>query len=249
MDIGDRLKEARKASGLTLEAVEERTKIRRKYIKALEEERFEVLPGPIYAKAFLKNYAKFLQLDPNEILEIYNQQFAVEQIQGVAKTSSEKEFEPGIAGRPRYWLYLVAAVIILGLAVSVYYGVMKTMSHQVNQNKELAQPPLSSDEQPQKPEDQLPAVEQEPPAQNHGINLVLEVKTSKCWIGAEIDGSPAFQGMLSAGQSKSFTADEEIYVTLGNAGVVEVVYNGENLGFLGRSGEVITRKFPDRSPE
>jgi len=249
MDIGGRLKEARRASGLTLEAVEEKTKIRRKYIKAMEEERFEVLPGPVYAKAFLKNYAKFLELDPNEILEVYNQQFAVEQIQGLNKSAPEKEDEPGFAGRPRYWLYLAAAVVILGLAVSVYYGIMKAMSHQVNQNKELVQPPLSSSEQIQTPEGQLPAVEQEPPAQNYGVDLVLEVKEGKSWIGVQIDGLPAFQGLLYAGQSRSFAAEEEIYVTLGNAGVVEVLYNGENLGLLGGSGEVVNKKFTARLQE
>ena len=180
MDIGDRLKEARIANGLTLEAVEEKTKIRRKYIKALEEERFEVLPGPIYAKAFLKNYAKFLKLDSSEILEIYHQQFAVEQIQGAAKRSSEKEVGSDLTKKPRHWLYFAATLVILGLTVSVYYGVIKAMPNQDDQRKEIAQPPLSSGEPAQKPEGQLPVVEPEPPVQDHGVDLVLDVKSGRC---------------------------------------------------------------------
>ncbi len=65
VEIGNRLKEARLARGLTPEDVEEETKIRKKYIMALEMEQFEILPGPTYARAFLKNYAKYLNLDPN----------------------------------------------------------------------------------------------------------------------------------------------------------------------------------------
>jgi len=68
-DIGNSLREARIRRGLTIKDVEDITKIRSKYLEALEENDYEVLPGPTYVKAFLRTYASFLKLDPDELLE------------------------------------------------------------------------------------------------------------------------------------------------------------------------------------
>ena len=56
MEIGKALKEAREMQNLSLEQVEEKTKIRRKYLQALENEQYDILPGQVYAKAFLKSF-------------------------------------------------------------------------------------------------------------------------------------------------------------------------------------------------
>jgi hypothetical protein len=61
--IGEQLSAARSARGIELEEVEERTKIRKRYLRAMEEERWELLPGAAYARAFLRTYAEFLALD------------------------------------------------------------------------------------------------------------------------------------------------------------------------------------------
>jgi cytoskeleton protein RodZ len=67
--VGDRLRQAREAKRLTLEQVEEITKIRRRYLQALEEEDYGQLPGEVFIRGFLRNYAQALDLDPDEILE------------------------------------------------------------------------------------------------------------------------------------------------------------------------------------
>ena len=69
--IGERLSEARSARGIDLEQVEERTKIRTRYLQAMEEERWELLPGPAYARAFLRTYGGFLGLDPEALVDDY----------------------------------------------------------------------------------------------------------------------------------------------------------------------------------
>ena len=70
-DIGRRLREAREARGLTLEAVEEETKIRRKYIDAMESGREADLPGEAYLKGFLRTYGNYLGLDGAALVEVY----------------------------------------------------------------------------------------------------------------------------------------------------------------------------------
>jgi cytoskeletal protein RodZ len=74
-DIGSELRETRLRLGLTLERVEKETRIRRRYLEALEEERFDELPGEAYAKGFLRTYADHLGLDGVQFLARYRERF------------------------------------------------------------------------------------------------------------------------------------------------------------------------------
>jgi cytoskeleton protein RodZ len=72
-EIGRRLRAAREAKGLSLEVVEEETKIRRKYIEALEAGHGSDLPGDAYLKGFLRTYGNYLGLDGTTLVEEYKQ--------------------------------------------------------------------------------------------------------------------------------------------------------------------------------
>jgi cytoskeleton protein RodZ len=69
--IGETLREARMRQRLDIADVEERTKIRAKYLRALENEEFGMLPGPTFVKTFLRTYAEMLGLDPHVLVEEY----------------------------------------------------------------------------------------------------------------------------------------------------------------------------------
>src|SRR3954447_26694816 len=71
--IGETLRKARKERGLELGEVERATKIRAKFLKAMEEDRWEALPGPSYARGFLDIYARHLGLDQQALLDDYRQ--------------------------------------------------------------------------------------------------------------------------------------------------------------------------------
>jgi len=71
MEIGVRLKEAREAENLSLESLQETTKIQKRYLVAIEQGDFHVLPGKFYARAFIKEYAIAVGLNPDELLEEY----------------------------------------------------------------------------------------------------------------------------------------------------------------------------------
>lgn len=70
--VGQWLREARQAKEFSLEQVEAQTRIRIKFLTALEEGDYEELPGEVYTRGFLRNYALFLDLDPTEALEKYD---------------------------------------------------------------------------------------------------------------------------------------------------------------------------------
>jgi cytoskeletal protein RodZ len=76
-DIGSSLREARLRQDLDFPELEERTKIRPKYLRALEDERFDILPAPTYVRGFLRSYAECLGLDGQPFVDEYNSRFTV----------------------------------------------------------------------------------------------------------------------------------------------------------------------------
>jgi transcriptional regulator with XRE-family HTH domain len=70
-ELGQLLKKARKERGITLDDLQETTKIRKRYLEAIEEGNYKVLPGNFYVRAFIRSYAEAVDLDPNEVLKLY----------------------------------------------------------------------------------------------------------------------------------------------------------------------------------
>ncbi len=69
--LGETLRRARTAKGITIEDAERVTRIPRKYLEALELENFGILPAPVYARGFLRSYAGYLGLEPGELLPFF----------------------------------------------------------------------------------------------------------------------------------------------------------------------------------
>ncbi|MCF3942371.1 helix-turn-helix domain-containing protein [Oceanobacillus alkalisoli] len=85
MDVGARLKEARIAKGFSLESLQETTKIQKRYLVAIEEGNFHLLPGKFYARAFIKEYATAVGLDSDELLKEHKEE--------IPKSESESEIQ------------------------------------------------------------------------------------------------------------------------------------------------------------
>ena len=74
-EIGETLREARMRRRIDMAEVESATKIRAKYLRALESEEWELLPGPTFVKTFLRTYAEYLELDARLLVEEYKQRY------------------------------------------------------------------------------------------------------------------------------------------------------------------------------
>lgn len=240
VEIGNTLREARRARGLTLEEVEEETKIRKKYIMAMEMEQFEVLPGPIYARAFLKNYAKFLNINLNDVLEAFKHKHGGDTV-GEEHDKPEEERKVTAKRKPRYWMYAAALLLIAAVVVSLAYG---------SRGMWINRAAVQEGEKPNTGQIAAPdnTGQQQAPVQNNsvgitGVKVVLNVKSDRSWVRVIVDGRQEFQGELAAGESRSFEGNERINVRLGNAGAVEVLENEKSIGFLGGPGDVAEKEF------
>jgi len=99
-ELGSTLRRAREARGLTLEDAERDTRISRRYLQALENEEFDIIPAPVYARGFLRSYSQYLGLDPQKMLAL----FPIENgpaARYAPPRPAPREPEPAAAGRPQ----------------------------------------------------------------------------------------------------------------------------------------------------
>jgi cytoskeletal protein RodZ len=240
VDVGTRLRLAREERGLSLAQVEEETKIRRRYLAALEENRFDVLPGRVYAKAFLRTYARFLGLDGEELAREFQAYCPVQLPKAEVKKQQKKE--------PRYWEYrprhllkpqLVAffLVVVALVGLNFLYGRATGL---LPAGGGPAPPALQARETPGR--EGAPSDTGQAPTPR-GVELVVNVMTDRSWLRVVGDNTRLFEGELTAGQSRVFQAREKITLRVGNAGAVELAVNGRELGRLGRMGQVVEKDF------
>lgn len=98
-ELGSLLREAREAKGLSLVDVNEGTKINPRYLEALEDGRYNDLPTEVHVRGYLRNYARFLELDPKPLLDRY--EISRESYHALASTNADDEFSGTINGPQR----------------------------------------------------------------------------------------------------------------------------------------------------
>jgi cytoskeletal protein RodZ len=270
--IGPILEKARKERGLTLEEAEHATKIRKRYLSGLEREDYGALPDAVYARGFLKTYANYLGLDGEELARELRDRRRPrrERSSGTYGAPTASEFDqplvnPGGLGkkeRRRVSGTTIRTLIVAVLALAAVVGALYYVGRGAQSAGESPeQPPAQSEQQaangpPQgggQPADEAgtqdnaqgggagdqPAV----PPQPETLTVQVSVEGDPSWLSVLADGQLSYEQIAEPGFSQTFRAQREISIKTGNAGAVGVVVNGQDLGRLGESGEVLTRDF------
>jgi hypothetical protein len=114
-DIGSSLRDARVRQELDFAELEERTKIRPKYLRALEDEQFDTLPAPTYVRGFLRSYADALGLDGQPFVDEYNSRFAVGDDEVIVRTRRMpvQRRDRGAVRESRIAVLALAAIAVL----------------------------------------------------------------------------------------------------------------------------------------
>ena len=150
LTVGDRLRSRRVELGLTIRDLASITKIQSSHLQYLEEDRYEEFPAEVFARGFLKNYAKELRLDGAEILDAYETQTGrasaiipvVELTPERADEGTGRFADPSTLGRIAYGFALAAFICGLALSVLVFGGGddTSTAAYQPNDVSESWQP-------------------------------------------------------------------------------------------------------------
>lgn len=124
-EIGPSLREARLHMGVEITDAERATKIRAKYLRALETESFDVLPGQAYIKSFLKSYAEYLDLDGQLFVDEYTSRFWVDEESGPIRTRRIRirERHHKRAERRMVVLTVIGIAVVTALVIAAWnYG-------------------------------------------------------------------------------------------------------------------------------
>lgn len=242
MKIGEILRTERESKGLSLADIEKETKIRAKYIQALEEENYDEIPGAAYCMGFLRNYARFLEIDPDPL--VYQFRSQVEKTNQslpsvpIDVEQTEKKSQPKSVP---FRLSTKKVKAFFGFAVFVVF--IFSIAFVFFSNMERDTPP--SETPPSKPpisqEQEIDKQKAAPPAEEK-ITMQL-VGNQRCWTRVTVDGNVEFEGNLNSGETKDFEAKDSIQLRLGNAGGVDVIYNGKKESPLGNPGQVVEKEY------
>lgn len=235
--FGENLKRQRELRGIELREISEATKISFRFLQALESDRIDVLPGGIFRRSFVREYARYLGLDVDrlvaEFLEAYPEDKAPDKKSAVHTPTS------GFYRRLLLGLALLAACA--GLSWSVNRGEPKTTAAVPASPARLF------------PEDRLipgraahetaaaPAAEGVPAAETapaEGLLVLTLTAREECWVRVEAEGRILMNEVLAGGRSETLQGANELLLSVGNAGVLDVRINDRQAQALGGRGEV-----------
>jgi transcriptional regulator with XRE-family HTH domain len=233
--FGDRLRETRESYGITLEQVEAETKIRKLYVEALENENFSILPPQVYVIGFVRRYAKMLNLDGDALSKEFKQLAYPEVIEEYVQAKPVKvKRELNLPQLPYRNIALAAVFLILAIWAGSIFA--DYLGNRV-QNTEPKPPVNVGEKNP-------PQVVQPGKTETEQIKLQIKVKPDmKCWVRVLADGENKLETILAGGQEQTFTAEQSIYIKLGNAGAVDIIVDDKPIEPLGEIGQVVEKEF------
>lgn len=235
----EELKKKREELGRTLEELATQTRIKKCYLQAIEEGRFDELPIEVYARSYIKTYGETLGINPESILNEYEEYLkskkqTAQKIEAVfTEKASERRGFYFLKNLPR-WTHLAGIIFIVIVLVIFLYQLGK---------KEEKIPPAVT----QPVTEETPQIEEktENLAQNPPQEQKLQIEaTDEVWMRITIDDREIKEFLLNPGQKIELKAQKSFKLHIGNAGGVKISFNSKDLGRLGQPGQVVYLQLP-----
>ena len=218
------------------------------------------MPGDVYTKGFIRNYANFLKLDADAAVKQYNEENHPEEVaakeaaaraEAAAKEEQDHAYSAKEARtpvrpareerRPTISDFETRArsshhrqTLVMGLIAVVVIVAGALFLFGSDDDAVATKQPAA---EPAKP---APAPKQEKTYTDVEVSAKF---SEKCWVSVVADGQTVFEGTLQKGESKQWKAKNEIKLTAGNAAAVDLTFNGEPHGTLGGEGEVVEKTY------
>jgi cytoskeleton protein RodZ len=237
--IGESLREARARRGFTPADVHKAIRIRERYLTALEEERWDMLPGEAYTKGFLRTYSEYLDLDGQLYIDEYNARIARHNEEGpplVAHPSVDvRHLRRGVVA-------VLAGIVVIGATVGgLAAWRLGGTTHGTPQN---AVPPAGGASvaaaAPPKTTTPPPA-----PAAKPTFTSITAAR-GRCWLLVRAggpNGTVLFEGVLEQGHAKRFPVASRLWVRMGRPNALDITLAGKPVDGLSASPSnlVLTR--------
>ena len=248
MTLGSTIRDAREAARISLESLSESTSIRIGLLTELENNNFSHCGGDTYARGHLRNIANRIGLNPQILLDLYNDQHSTEN-----RAIQDLLAENNIMQVPRekktisWKVPALVSVTILFVIASVQIVTSNqdsspTPAPSVSASKSAEPTPAPTESStPTPPPTQSPA-----PAvtsKSGPVELTLVASRGNSYIHIVVDGSQAEKGSMFQGESKTFKGKKVISIYLSNPAGLDLTLNGKQLAPLGGQNEEVRRTF------
>jgi cytoskeleton protein RodZ len=257
--VGAALRQERVQRQLSIEDVARQTRISQRFLKAIEVDDFATLPGLVFARNFVRQYAALLDMDPVPLLAklpAYDLESAP--MPATPRASSDLSWWD-----PR-WNSAVASlawiVLAFGAAAAAYLYFNRIPRPQQAAEIRSADSVAASPNESQAPAPtEIPAATQtgasgvySTTADTHAVRVIVTARDDS-WLQVTAEGKTAFIGILKAGESRTFASDGPVRVRTGNAGGTDISLNGKQLDPLGPVGQIrsvsLTAEGPQYAPK
>jgi len=245
--IGSILRQQRESKKLKLEEIAKELKIRLQYLEALENDQFELLPGKLYQRSFLKTYAQFLDLDQDYILKIFDQDEKSQRslrkeleetlpegkkpLEESIKEKSSLPSEPQSSkSRAGYWFGILAG-LVLGIFCLIYLA-KPGMKKKHDIAPELSAPAESLTTEPEAVDTTSFAWRRDNLLTNSVEMTLRIVAKGNSWVRVTVDKNTLFSGFIAPGMAIEFKANDSFSVNLGKNEGVEFYLNGMKMNPL-----------------
>lgn len=258
--LGDYLKREREFRKVSLEEISRTTKIREDILKRLEEGRLDSFASPVFIKGFLRAYAAYVGLNPDDVVLRYEASLREEKDLPAKRVSEDASKQWML----KYIVLPVSLLLALGILLSLVLHrparmgtdtglnqVVEPVTRSLLQSESPApiaagdsgsvfRPHADRRKFPVNPPPPHPSrpVASRPSEAPSGIELQLAA-LEDAWIQIQVDQGPPEEILLQSGEVISRRGERNIEMKIGNAGGVEILHNGKNLGRLGQSGKVV----------
>lgn len=255
--FGDELRKEREIRGISLKEIADSTKISKRFLEAIERNDHGTLPAPVFTRGFVREYARYLGLNHEEMVNRYN--FAAagdERVEGlqhpvpqempqhpreVAGPRPKKGIPPAIARVDRS--IFVTMAIVAALAGMTWWAVQYKRAENARIARNEAAAPLVA--VPAKAVQ--PAARPDAPAPNPDVLRLGVEATADAWVELEADGKIVLKDELKKGDRRTFEARESFrFKKIGNAAGLGLTFNDVRLPVLGSDGEVVRNYVLDR---
>jgi cytoskeletal protein RodZ len=249
--LGSYLKNQRESKKISLREVAKNTRVREHILRAIEEDQHNLLPPSTYIKGFLFAYAKYLRIDPSEVLLRYERDLRGEAVspprteprrtkQKILPTQSPKPRQKILWNMKQTWV--VVGVIVASLTVFYFFSPYSS-KRPVEPVPEI---PVVEEKLPLPPSPPAPAITSVPEKRPFSLQLRAVEET---WVSLQVDDQSEKEMTFKPGEGLSVQASNRVRMVLGNAGGMDFTFNGKPLERFGKPGEVLTLVFTSQGVE
>lgn len=263
--VGQILKNSREAKGITIEQVAEATSIRLLYLKAIEDEQFDIVPGEVYLKGFIRNYANYLGLNGPALVEQYKERAAGSGRQEVPPTTDHKQESRQESVVPvskrreartkngaenllsllKMFVTvrsLIAVLVLMALVLAGYY-ISGLFSGQRTETV-LPKPAVTPVTGVKAPDVTITKGQGDFFTVKNAEKIEVSVAFSTdCWVEAYADRKEAFVGIKTSGKNLQVSADKELMIKFGNIRAATIICNGIEVPYAPDENGVVIRTF------